>query len=108
MAQRTFCDRLPRRDFVRIGTAGLFGSWLTLPQLLAAESGKHGGRDTGVSLIYVFLKGGLSTIDTWDMKPNAPAEIRGEFSPIKSVVPGIEIGELMPKTAGQTDKFSLV
>jgi uncharacterized protein (DUF1501 family) len=108
MAGRPFCDRMQRRDFVRIGGAAVFGASLSLPQLLAAETGKRGARDTGVSLIYVFLKGGLSTIDTWDMKPNAPAEIRGEFSPIKTVVPGIEIGELLPQTAQQTDKFSLL
>lgn len=108
MPRRNYCNGVQRRDFLRIGAAGVFGSSLTLPRLLAAEAGKHPTRDSGVSLIYVFLKGGLSTIDTWDMKPQAPAEIRGEFSPIKSVVPGIEVSELLPMTAGQTDKFALV
>lgn len=108
MAGRAFCDGFQRRDVLRVGVAGIFGSCLSLPALLAAEASKHATRDTGVSVIYVFLKGGLSTIDTWDMKPKAPAEIRGEFSPIKSVVPGIEVSELLPQTAAQTDKFSLV
>src|SRR6185369_2386644 len=71
----------------------------------ADEAGKP-ARD--VSLIILFLKGGLSTIDTWDMKPNAPAEFRGEFNPIDTNVSGIQIGEHTPLTAGQMDKFSLV
>lgn len=99
---------IDRRQLLRIGAAGFFGYGLSLPAMLAAEAERRSARDTGVSLIYVFLKGGLSTIDTWDMKPKAPAEIRGEFSPIKSVVPGIEVGELIPQIAGQTDKFALL
>jgi uncharacterized protein (DUF1501 family) len=103
-----YCDGLPRRDLLRIGAAGIFGSMYALPHLLAAEAAKDKSRDTGVSLIYVFLKGGLSTIDTWDMKPGAPAEFRGEFSPVKTKVPGIELGELLPQSAQQVDKFALV
>src|SRR5687767_578923 len=98
MPTRPFCDGLRRRDLLTIGAAGFFGLGLSLPQLLAAEA-ERATRDTGVSLIYLFLKGGLSTIDTLDMKPNAPAEIRGEFSPAKSVVPGMDLGELIPKIA---------
>src|SRR5438445_6644264 len=101
---RSFCDRVSRRDLLRIGTASLFGASLGLPQLLAAE-GKP-GRD--VSLIFLFLHGGLSTIDTWDLKPDAPAEFRGDFRPIATNVTGIQIGELMPRTARQMDKFSLL
>ena len=56
----------------------------------------------------MFLKGGLTTIDTFDLKPDAPAEFRGEFSPIATNVPGIQVGEPLPKLARQMDKFSLL
>jgi len=60
------------------------------------------------SFIYVFLQGGLSTIDSFDMKPDAPSSIRGPFSPIRSKVPGIDVCEYLPNVAGVTDKFSLI
>ncbi len=109
MAQRSaFCDGIGRRDFLRIGTAGLFG--LTLPALLArqAHAAEKGSPSRDVSLIFLFLQGGLSTIDTWDLKPDAPAEFRGDFKPIDTNVSGIRIGELLPRTARQMDKFSLI
>ena len=107
MTSRRFCDGLPRRSLLKIGAAGVFGHAFGLPQLLAAHLERK-ARDTGVSFIYVFLKGGLSTIDTWDLKPDAPAEFRGEFNPIQSAVPGIEFGELIPQIASQADKFTLL
>ena len=97
-----FCDGIARRDFIRMGAAGLFG--LSLPRLLQAEPAA--AKDT--SLIFVFLHGGLSTIDTFDLKPDAPAEFRGEFKPIASNVPGIQVGELIPRVSQQMDKFSLI
>lgn len=105
---KNFCDRVRRRDMLRIGAAGAFGLGITLPQLLqnktfAASQAKH-----DVSLIIVFLQGGISTIDTWDMKPDAPAEFRGEFNPIDTNVPGIQLCEHLPRVARQMDKFSLV
>ena len=108
--QKTFCDGTSRRDMLRYGAAGLFGMGVTLPQLLqqkaiAAEKGKS---TSDVSLIIVFLQGGLSTIDTWDMKPDAPAEFRGEFDPINTNVPGIQLCEHLPQLAQQMDKLSLV
>jgi uncharacterized protein (DUF1501 family) len=110
MSSRRFCDGHSRRDFLCVGAAGLFGAALTLPDLLARQARArdigHSPRD--VSLIFLFLHGGLSTIDTWDMKPDAPAEFRGEFKPIPTVVPGIQIGELLPRCARQMDKFSLI
>lgn len=84
--------------------AGLLGSQLTLPQMLQAASGDQ----SDVSVIILFLQGGLSTIDTLDMKPEAPAEVRGDFKPIDSVIPGIQLGEHIPMLAQQMDKFSLV
>ena len=99
-----FCDGLIRRDFLRFGTAGLFG--LSLPRLLAAKERAPSTKE--ISLIYLFLHGGLSTIDTWDLKPDAPAEFRGEFKPIATNVPGIQVGELLPRTAQQMEKISLI
>jgi uncharacterized protein (DUF1501 family) len=105
-----FCDGLVRRDFLRLGAAGLFGVGLTLPDLLQcrALAADHGTPTRDVSLIFLFLHGGLSTIDTWDLKPDAPVEFRGDFKPIPTNVPGIQIGEHLPKIAGQMDKFSLI
>src|SRR4051794_21033922 len=88
MAKRPFCDGISRRDFVRVGTASLFGLSFTLPGLLAARArAAQAGQPTrDVSLIFLFLHGGLSTIDTFDLKPDAPAEFRGEFRPIDTNV----------------------
>jgi uncharacterized protein (DUF1501 family) len=106
----TFCDGMPRRDFLRLGTAGLFGMGLTLPGLLElqARATERGRSTRDVSLIFLFLHGGLSTIDTWDLKPDAPAEFRGEFRPIATNVTGIQIGEQLPRIARQMDKFALI
>ena len=105
-----YCDGIQRRDVLRVGAAGLFGMGVSLPQILASQAqAAEAGRPTkDVSLIIVFLQGGLSTIDTWDMKPNAPAEFRGEFDPIATNVPGIQLCEHLPGLAQQMDKFALV
>ncbi len=108
MTKNSFCDGLVRRDFLRLGLAGLFGSSLSLPRLLQAEAAAKAANDRGVSVIYVFLKGGLSTIDTLDMKPDAPAEFRGEFDPAATCVPGVQICSLLPKLARQLDKAALL
>jgi uncharacterized protein (DUF1501 family) len=103
----TLCDGLARRDFLRVGAAGFFGTAFGLPQLLAADA-KAPAPTKEVSLIYVFLHGGLSTIDTFDMKPDAPAEFRGDFKPASSAVPGTQICEHLPKVAKAADRFSLI
>ena len=106
-----FCDRLPRRSLLRVGVAGLFGAGLPFGEMLARQARaeeERPGSTKDVSLIILFLKGGLSTIDTWDLKPDAPAEFRGPFQPIDTNVPGIRIGEHLPLCAQQADKFSLV
>ena len=110
MTVRRFCDGIQRRDFLRMGTASLFGLGLTLPRLLElqAHAAAQGSRTSDVSLIFLFLHGGLSTIDTLDLKPNAAAEFRGEFRPIATNVPGIQICEHLPRLARQMDKFSLI
>lgn len=106
-----FCDGLRRRDVLRVGFAGLYGAGWTLPELLqrqARAADNTGTAPRDVSLIILFLKGGLSTIDTWDMKPDAPTEFRGEFQPIDTNVPDIRLCEHLPLSARQMDKFSLV
>ncbi len=104
---RSFCDGLTRRDVLRVGSAGLFGAGFLPQQLLAAQAA--GGRAAKAdSLIVVFLKGGLSTIDTFDMKPDAPAEFRGEYQTINTNVPGVQLCEHLPLSAGQMDKLALI
>jgi len=108
--RNAYCDGVYRRDFIRVGAAGMFGMGLTLPQLLAAEAGADPGQASleDRSVIYVFLKGGLSTIDTFDMKPTAPSDIRGEFDPASTNVPGLNICDQLPQAAGVMDKVSLI
>src|SRR6476469_8279555 len=101
----TFCDGLTRRDAIRVGPATLFGSTLALPELLCASDAARPKKD--VSLIFVFLHGGQSHLDTFDLKPDAPAEFRGDFKPIKTKVPGLAICEHLPQVAAQADKFAL-
>ena len=98
-----FCDGLSRRSFLRVGGLALGG--LTLPQLLQAES-TSGSSER--SIILVYLSGGLAHQDTFDLKPNAPAEVRGEFKPIDTNVPGIQFGELLPKLAQCMDRMALI
>lgn len=99
------CDQLPRRDFLSIGSLALGG--LTLPGLLRAEQ-SAGLRQSHKSVIMIYLTGGPPHQDMVDLKPDAPAEIRGEFKPIATNVPGIEISELMPRVATMMDKFALI
>jgi hypothetical protein len=100
-----FCDGFTRREFLKIGGLALGG--LTLTDLLAAEAsaGVRGGHK---AIIMVYLPGGPAHQDTYDLKPDAPAEIRGEFKPIKTNVSGIEICEHMPRLAKMMDKFAII
>jgi uncharacterized protein (DUF1501 family) len=98
-----FCDGLTRRDALRIGTASLFGSTINLPQLLGATEAAKPAKE--VSLIFIFLHGGQSHLDTFDLKPDAPAEFRGEFNPVKTRIPGLSICELLPRVATQVEKY---
>jgi hypothetical protein len=102
-----FCDGLRRRDFFHAGSLTALG--LGLPQWFGLKAA--GAVDTNksdVNVILLMLVGGPSQLDTWDMKPNAPIEIRGPYKPIKTNVPGIEISENFPRMARHADKFSLV
>ncbi len=99
------CDRVSRRDFLSIGAAAVGG--LSLSQLLQLEAQAGIGR-SHKAIINIYLPGGPSHLDMWDLKPNAPAEIRGEFNPIRTNVPGIQICELFPRVAAMMDKFSII
>src|SRR5271165_2464784 len=105
------CEGFHRRDFLKIGAAGLFG--LSLPELLRLEAqAKATGAETKArranSVIMVWLAGGPATIDMWDLKPEASETIRGEFKPIDTKVDGIRISEHLPKMAQQMDKATVV
>lgn len=99
------CDGITRRGFLTIGGMALGG--VSMAQLLAADEKAGRGR-SHKAIINIFLPGGPSHIDLWDLKPDAPAEIRGELRPIKTNVPGIEICELFPRMAKMMDKFALI
>jgi uncharacterized protein (DUF1501 family) len=98
------CDGLTRRDWLRVGGLGMFG--LSLPQLLQAKA-QAAERKTK-SCIVLFYLGGPPQHETWDPKPDAPAEIKGDLKPIASATPGLHVGELMPKTARLTEKISVL
>jgi hypothetical protein len=103
--QHRLCRGLARREFLRVGALGLGG--LTMADLLRAEaSGASAKRPK--SLIYIVLAGGPSHIDTWDPKPEAPVEYRGEFSTIPTKLPGVRFCELMPRQAAMMDKLALL
>ena len=101
-ASGSFCDGVSRRGFLQIGALGLGG--LTLPRLLELEAAA-GQKRSHKSVIMVFLCGGPPHQDMYDIKIDAPVEIRGEFEPIKTAVPGIEICELLPNLARIMDKL---
>src|SRR5580765_6786464 len=102
----TFCDGLRRRDFLHAGALSLFG--LSLADLFTLKARGAVDSTADMNCILLFLVGGPSQLDTFDMKPGAPAEIRGPYRPIKTNVAGMEISEIFPHLAKQADKFSLV
>lgn len=113
------CDGITRRELMRVGGAGLLG--LSLPEFLALKAradtrpmtkdGKKGGGAAGFNsakqVILIFLQGGPSHIDIWDPKPDAPANVRGEFKPIKTKI-DTQVSETMPLLAQQLDKATLI
>ncbi len=100
-----FCDRLTRRDFLKVGTLGVGG--LTLADLLWLKA--RGAVDTDRrSVIMIWLAGGPSHLDMYDLKPNAPQEIRGPYRPIQTNVPGIQICEHLPMQAKLADRLAII
>lgn len=106
------CDTPSRRELLTIGSLSLVG--LSLPDMLRLQAKEQAGAKNtkGIgrakSVILLYLQGSPSHIDTWDPKPNAPVGIRGEFKPIASRVPGMQVSEVLPLLAKEADKFSLV
>jgi len=113
-----FCDGFSRRDFLKIDA---LGGALTLAEIGGLRSGLMGESLIGAvsadtqrptararAVIYIFLSGGLSQLDSFDLKPDAPAEIRGEFRPIATRTPGIQICEHLPMLARQSHLWMLV
>src|SRR5439155_24585793 len=109
------CDRISGREWLQVGGLSLLG--LNLPTLLQAEAAPHlqarspegkTVRRRAKSCIMLFLAGGPSQLDMWDMKPSAPAEIRGEFKPIRTTVPGIQLSEHLPRLARSAHRFTLI
>src|SRR5687768_12827358 len=91
------CAGMRRRDFLKIGA--LAGMGMTLPDLVRCREAAAAQGKKPANVIFLFLDGGPSHFETFDMKPDAPAEIRGDFKPIETNVAGIRICELLPKTA---------
>ena len=100
-ARHRYCDGLSRRNFLKIGALGVGG--LTLPGLMRAEA-KTGSR-SHKAVIMIYLSGGMAHQDTFDLKPQAPKEVRGEFHPISTNIPGVQICEYLPRLARCMDKL---
>ena len=94
-----------RRQMLKVGA---FGAGLTLSDYLRMTAAAGAHQDNGRSAILVFLRGGPAHQDTFDLKPNAPAEYRGEFRPIKTVSPGVEICEHLPRLAQRADRYAVI
>ena len=99
------CDGISRRSCLQIGGLALGG--LALPDILRAQAA-NGASNSAKAVIMVLLPGGPTHLDTFDLKPDAPAEVRGEFRPINTNVPGLEICELLPKLAAIADKYTII
>jgi hypothetical protein len=101
----TLCDGITRRELLRVG--GLAVGGLTLADLLRARADSP-AVPRGKSVIMIWLRGGPSHIDSFDMKPDSPAEIRGEFKPIATKLPGVQVCEYLPMTASMMDRLAVV
>lgn len=104
---RRCCDGLTRRETLRAGALSAMGGF-GLPQMLQAEQSGLIKDAKAKNVIFIFLLGGAATQDMYDLKPNAPAEVRGEFKPIPTTVPGIEVCEHLPKFAQLAHQFAFI
>jgi uncharacterized protein (DUF1501 family) len=100
------CDGLTRRDFLRVGALGAGAVGLSLADLGALRAGGDGRRD--LSCVLLFLVGGPSQLDTWDLKRGAPDSVRGPFRPIRTNVAGVQVCEHFPRMARMADRYALV
>jgi hypothetical protein len=101
-----FCDGLTRRDFLRVGSLSAGALGLSLADLAKLQANE--GKSKDINCILLFLIGGPSQLDTWDLKPGAPDNVRGPFKPIQSNVPGMEICEHFPLMAKMADRYSII
>src|SRR5262249_31925759 len=106
MALSLTCDGIRRRDFLKVGALGAGLSLSGYLRLVAA--GDVSAAPKAKAAIFINLTGGPSHMDTFDLKPDAPSEVRGKFNPIKTNVPGVEISEHLPNLAKCADKFAIV
>lgn len=108
----SLCDRPSRRELLTVGGLSLLGwslpNFLSLQARAAPAPAAAAGFGRANSVIFIHLQGSPSHIDLWDPKPDAPAEIRGEFKPIATSAPGVYFGEVLPKLAEQTKHFAVV
>lgn len=105
---RAYCDGVSRRHFLQVGVAGMATASLSTVLRARAEAASVSGASKDTSVILMWLDGGPGHMDTYDLKPDAPAEYRGIWRPIRTNVPGMEISELFPRQAKLADKFSLI
>ena len=106
--KQTLCDKVSRRDALTVGATGLLGG-LSLPGVMNMQVNAASGKAVKAkSCIFIMLEGGPSHIDMWDLKPDAPSEIRGPFNPISTNVPGTQIGEILPECSKIVDKFAIM
>src|SRR5438477_12317920 len=104
--KQRFCDGISRRNFLKIGA---FGAGLSLAGMLRAQAANTAtSNNSNKSAIMIYLPGGPSHMDMYDLKPEAPMEFRGEFKPIPTNVPGVQISEHFPMQARMWDKFATI
>ncbi len=106
-SRRRCCDGLTRRETLKAGALSALGGF-GLPQMLAAEEAGLVHQAKAKNVIFIFLLGGAATQDMYDLKPNAPSEVRGEFKPIATTVPGIEVCEHLPRLAEMAHQFAFI
>lgn len=104
--QQRVCSGLTRRELLQAGGAGLLG--VNLPKVLAAESSAPQRRARAKSVLFLYLFGGPSQLETFDLKPDAPSGIRGPFRPIAARTPGLRMCEHLPRLAAMSDRFGIV
>src|SRR5262245_30563779 len=104
-SKQRFCDGVSRRSFLQIGA---FGAGRTLAGMLRAREASPDKGSSNKAAIMIYLPGGPSHMDTYDLKPDAPKEFRGEFNPIKTNVSGVQICEHFPLQAKMWDKLACI
>jgi hypothetical protein len=102
------CDGMSRRDFLHAGALSMLGMDLGMADYVGLQNQGIAKKDNDTNCIMLFMLGAPSQLDTWDMKPNAPREIRGPFNPINTNVAGIQISEIFPRMAKMADKYSII